>query len=151
MDAKTLVRRWESARTATRRLAEAVPPGKEDFRPAEGTMSVAEMLLHLVSCEKTAIAALTTTPGVWEWNTGVDVEHYPEIGGIVEVMDRQTEAARSYLSGLTEADLAGTVKAPWGEFSVDDFWYEWILHEVHHRGSIITALRMMGIAPPNLY
>ncbi|MDP2873534.1 MAG: DinB family protein [Bacillota bacterium] len=152
MDVKRMIRRWESSRAAMRKLAHAVPQGKEGFRPAEGSMSVGEMILHVLSGEKTAVDAFTVTPGVWEWQTGLDIEHYPTIGSIIEAMDRQTGATRAHFLTLSDADLAQTVKLPWGaEWTLDDLWYEWTVHEIHHRGSIITALRMIGTAPPNLY
>lgn len=135
-----------------RKLAEAIPEGREGFRPAEGTMSVGEVILHVISGEKTAVDAFTVTPGVWQWETGLDIGHYPSTGAIIEAMDRQTEATRRYFCTLTGVDLEKAVKTPWGsELILGDLWYEWTVHEIHHRGSVITALRMMGIAPPDLY
>jgi uncharacterized damage-inducible protein DinB len=135
-----------------RKLAEAVPAGQESFRPAEGTMSIGEAFLHVISGEKTAVDAFTATPGVWQWDTGLDIGHFPTMEKVIGAMDRQTEATRQYLSTLTDADLGTVIKMPWGaEMSIDDIWHEWTVHEIHHRGSIITALRILGVTPPNLY
>ena len=152
MEVTTLVRRWEDVRAATRKLAEAIPPGKESFRPAEGAMPLGEHILHVVSGEKTVVDAHTTTPGVWEWKLGVDIEHYPTVRDILQVLDEQTERTRDYFSSLCDADLTTKVKLPWGdEWTLDELWHVWLIHEAHHRGNVITTLRVAGVEPPAIY
>lgn len=151
MDSKILLHRWEQSRAAFRKLAEAIPAGKEGFRPTPETMSLVELVLHVASAEKTAVDALTVTPGQWHWDTGLDAKHYPTIDKALAALDHQTEETRRYLAGLTDDDLASKVKAPWAETTVEDLFYEWIIHEVHHRGNLITTLRLAGIKPPSVY
>lgn len=151
MNTKVLLERWEASRGALRKVAEGIPPGKESFRPAPETMTLGELVLHVASAEKTLVDALTVTPGKWEWKTGIDLEHYPKVKDILGVVDRQTEVTRKYLEGLKDADLAARVKTPWSEPTLDDLWHEWIFHEVHHRGNLVTGLRVAGVAPPNIW
>jgi uncharacterized damage-inducible protein DinB len=152
MDIGSLIRRWEDIRATTRKLAEAIPPGREGYRPVEGVMPLGEHFLHVVSSEKTAVDAFTDTPGQWEWKTGVDLEHYPTGADILRALDEQSEKTRAYFSGLKDADLVQKVKLPWGdEWTLDEMWYVWLFHEVHHRGSVITTMRVAGITPPRVY
>lgn len=151
MDSKTLLHRWEQSRAAFRKLAEGIPPGKEGFRPTPETMSLVELVLHVASAEKTAVDALTVTPGQWNWETDLDPKNYPTIDKALAALDRQTEATRRYLAGLADDDLATAVKAPWAEVTVEGLFYDWIIHEVHHRGNLITVLRSAGIKPPSVY
>ncbi|RJQ08138.1 MAG: DinB family protein [Bacillota bacterium] len=152
MDVRTLLGLWEGTRASTRKLAEAIPAGKEGFRPAEGAMPMAAHVLHIASADKTAIDAFTVTPGQWEWNTGIDLEHYPTVKDVVAILDQQTEATRKYLTGLKDVDLARKIKLPWGDqWTLEQFWAEWLIHEAHHRGSLITSLRVAGVEPPKVY
>jgi uncharacterized damage-inducible protein DinB len=152
MKDQDLRRRWERSREALRAIAAGIPPGQEDFRPAPGTMSLGEHALHAASAERTARQALTTTPGQWEWQIGIDLKHYPEIDSILAVLDAETELTRAYMGNLGPPDLARLVKTPWGaEITIEDLWYEWILHEVHHRGNLVTSLRVLGVTPPSIW
>ncbi len=151
-EAKDLLRRWEETRKATRALAAGIPAGKESHRPAPEVMPLGAMVLHVASAEKTGRDAQTVTPGTWEWKTGIDLEHYPKIADILAVLDRETETTRKFLAGLSDKDLAAKLKLPWGsESTVEDFWLDWILHEVHHRGGLIVGLRVAGVTPPNIW
>ncbi len=152
MSQKDVLRRWEESRQGLRKLAEGIPEGKEGFRPAPETMSLGELVLHCVSAEKTAVDALTGAAPKWEWNQGLDLAHYPTKKDILGALDRQTAATKRYLEGLSDADLAKKVKLPWGaEMTLDDFWHEWMFHEVHHRGNLVTGLRVAGVTPPNIW
>lgn len=150
-EAKVLIRRWETSRKALRAIAAGIPAGKEGSRPAPEVMPLGEQVLHVISAEKAARDALTVTPGKWEWNTGIDLEHYPTMKDILGVLDRETEATGRYLGGLSDEDLAAPLKLPWGETTVGGLWMSWIFHEVHHRGGLAVSLRVAGVVPPNIW
>jgi len=150
-EVKDLVRRWEKSRKATRTIAAAIPAGKEDFRPAPETVTLGQQVLHVASGEKMVRDALTVTRGKWEWNTGIDLEHYSKTTDILAVLDRETEATRGYLTGLADTDLATLIKWPWGESTLGDLWYDGIFHEIHHRGCLVTGLRVAGVTAPKIW
>jgi len=143
---------WQDRRDTMRKLAGGLAEGNEQCRAAPGTMSVAEHILHALSAEKTAIDAITVTPGKWEWHTGIDAEHYPGLTGLRAAIDKQSAAAAEYFAGLSEDALAARVKLPWGpEPSVEVFWVQWFEHDAHHSGSAVSSLRACGIQPPNIW
>lgn len=151
MQVKTLVERWDDVSSSMRKLAVAIPPGKEGFRPAPGAMALAEQVLQCASAERTAIDAFTVTPGEWVWNKGYNLDNYPTIEAVLELYDRQREATRRYLEGLDEAKLAEVVRLPWGpEWTIEHLWWEWIVHQAHHRGSLVVGLRVAGVEPPDI-
>lgn len=143
---------WEGRRASLRKLAEGVPEGREDCRAAPGVMSIGDHILHVLSAEKTAIDALTTTPGVWEWRTGIDSSTYPKREDILAILDKQTARGREYFDKLTDVQLADKVKLPWGdEPTLEGFWVQWFTHDSHHAGSIVATMRAEGIEPPNIW
>ncbi len=152
MGAKQLLGHWEANRAKTRKIGAAIPAGREGFRPAPETMALGEQILHVASAERTAREALTGRSAKWEFNLGVDLAHYPTIEQILAVLDQETQATRRYLAGLTDQDLAAKVDLPWGEeMTLGDLWYEWVFHEIHHRGSLVTGLRVAGVTPPSVW
>lgn len=152
MEIKTLVERWDDVSSGMRTLAAAIPAGKEGFRPAPGAMALAEQVLQCASAERTVIDALTVTPGEWVWNKGYNLENYPTIDAVLAVYDRQREATRRFLESLDAAKLAQVVKTPWGaEWTLERLWWEWIVHQAHHRGSLVVGLRVAGVEPPNIW
>lgn len=152
MAGKTLLERWESCRADTRKVAAAIPEGREDFSPAPGAMSLGAHILHVISAERTALNALTATPGKWEWDTGIDLKHYPKIKDILGILDEESVGFRKYLAGLKPADLDKVAGMPWApKETVGDLWLDWIIHETHHRANVITSMRVAGITPPNIW
>ena len=143
---------WEDRRTVLRKLAEGLPDGREGYAPVPEAMSLAGHILHVVSAEKTAVDALTVTPGKWEWHTGIDPTHFPQREDILSAMDRQSAVTRAYLDGLTPEKLAAKVKLPWGsEPTVEVFWVQWLTHDAHHCGSVVAGMRAGGMVPPNIW
>jgi hypothetical protein len=103
---------WEQSREMTRKLAGAIPPGKEVFRAASGAMPAGLQVLHCISAERTAVAALTGPDGRWEWDQGLGLEHYPTVESILKALEEQTEATRRYFAGLSDEDLRREVRVP---------------------------------------
>ncbi len=114
-------------------------------------MSLGAQVLHVASADKTAVDALTVTPGKWEWRTGVDAEHYPAVQDILAVLDEQSAKTRAYLASLGDAGVTAKIKAPWAEMTTEQFFVDWMIHEAHHRGNLVTSLRVAGVTPPNIW
>ena len=143
---------WEERRAILRKLAESIPEGKESFAVAPGVMSLAGHILHVLSAEKTALDALTVTPGKWDFKTEINPENYPRREDVLRVLDEQTVRAREYFDALTEEKMAEMVKLPWNkEYTIEVLWLEWMVHDAHHCGSFLTTMRAAGLKPPNIW
>lgn len=152
MKPSDLQRLWQERRDSLRKIADGLNEAELGARASPGTMSVAEHILHVLSAEKTAIEAFTTTPGIWEWRTGIDAQSYPGKAGVVAAIEQQSAKAKQYFAGLTEDKLAERVRLPWGsEPTLEGFWVQWFLHEAHHCGSAVSALRACGTQPPEIW
>lgn len=150
--ATILMERWDTARQATLKVARAVPPGRESFRPDPAAMSLGEIVLHILSTERTVYDALSRPSGRWEWQKGFTPDRYPHIDGILEELAKQTALTRVYLLGLGDAELETHLDLPWGvRMTLDHLWYDFIVHEIYHRGNLVTTLRAAGVTPPNTW
>jgi len=143
---------WERRRATLRRLIEGIPEGHEAICAAPGAMPLVDHALHILSSEKTAVDALTVTPGQWQWETGIDSKHYPTQEAALRVLEEQTARTAEYFANLTPEKMVETIKLPWGEEpTVEAFWVGWLTHDAHHCGSMIATMRAGGIEPPGVW
>jgi uncharacterized damage-inducible protein DinB len=156
---KDLARSFRTVRANLIQIAEEIPEDKYDFRPAEGTRSVAETLAHLATSTGwaqdlhgarhnavnfdlfmaglqkagAAAAALTTKPA------------------ILEALRAEGEKLATFLEELPDEALAERVQYPEGMQPPDKSRFEMLLsmkeHEMHHRGQLMIVQRMLGITP----
>src|SRR5258707_987754 len=70
---------------------------------------------------------------------------------IVDLLKSEGDKAEAMLAGLSEALLAETVTYPPGMTPENKSRFEMVLgikeHEMHHRGQLMVAERMLGIKP----
>ena len=158
-DAKNLAQAFRTVRKNTIQIAEEIPEDKYDFRPAEGTRSVAETLKHI---------AISPT-----WAIKVHTERYSELNiamfgefmaaaaaaegklhtkaEILKALHDNGEQFAAFLEGLSDAVLAETVSFPPQTGQPPETRFEMLLspkeHEMHHRGQLMLMERMLGITP----
>src|ERR1022692_1764663 len=119
-DAKNLAQSFRTVRKNTIQVAEEIPEDKYDFRPAEGTRTVAETLKH--------IAVSTNWPlrVHGERLTEVKFEMFPEVmaqaaqaeaklitkSDILKALHDNGEVFATFVEGLSDEVLAETVSFP---------------------------------------
>jgi uncharacterized damage-inducible protein DinB len=136
---------------ATRRMLEALPDDRWDFRPAPGARTLGELVAHLYGDE------LATWKAFQEGALS-EAEHRAEAGPPVTSKSRAFElAARAQarrgqvLAYLKPEELARDVALFYGTFkgaAVAGFVYD---EHWHHRGQLSVYLRCLGLEPPFLY
>ncbi len=158
--AKELAASFRTVRNNTIKIAEEIPEDKYDFRPAEGTRSVAETLVHIA-----------VTPRIQEQiqfkehrNTLVGFDFFGLLNQlqaeakaprtkaqIVELLRTEGERFAKALEGVSEAFLGESVEYPEGMEPRMKSRFEMLIapkeHEMHHRGQLMTIERMLGITP----
>jgi len=127
-------------------LAEAMPPEKYTWRPAEGVRSVSEVYLHMAAGNfgLTAIAGAPASPGFkfqgYEKST-------TDKGQIIDQLNRSFEYAENGIANLSDADLLKPLK--FQQFtSVGDIVLHIVAHAHEHLGQSIAYARMNGVVPP---
>lgn len=158
-DAKNLGQAFRTVRKNTIQVAEEIPEDKYDFRPADGTRTVAETLRH--------IAVSTNWPlhAHGERLTELKFEMFHEAMArmaqaeaklvtkeeILKALHDNGDVFATFVEGLPDEVLAETVSFPAATGQPPKTRFEMLLsskeHEMHHRGQLMLVERMIGIVP----
>ena len=158
-DAKNLAQSFRTVRKNTIQIAEEIPEDKYDFRPADGTRSVAETLKHI------AVSTAWPIRMHGERHTELKVGMFGEVmagfaaaeaklhtkADILKALGENGEEYATFLEGLSDEVLAETVSFPPQMNQAPKTRWEGLLspkeHEMHHRGQLMLIERMLGITP----
>jgi uncharacterized damage-inducible protein DinB len=158
-NAKNLASSFRTVRKNTIQVAEEIPEDKYDFRPAEGTRSVAETLRHI------AVGTNWPMRCHGERMTEIKFEMFPAVmaaaaaaeakmqtkADILKALHENGEAFAAFMEGLSDDVLAETVSFPAAAGQAPKTRFEMLLsskeHEMHHRGQLMLVERMVGITP----
>lgn len=158
-DAKNLAQSFRTVRKNTIQIAEEIPEDKYDFRPADGSRSVAETLRHI------AVATNWPLRAHKERFTEFKPEMFREVmasiaqaeaalpakNDILKALHDNGEEFAAFVEGLSDDILAETVSFPPQANQPPKTRFEMLLspkeHEMHHRGQLMLVERMLGIVP----
>ena len=134
----------------TRRVIEAIPPDKGDYRPDEISKSAVDLAWHIVAAEHRFMDAvvtgrfdigntgrpetLTTTADVSRWYAGVFEDDLRRVGAL---------PAEQLTNPI---DFRGIITLPAVTFLMIG-----LKHSIHHRGQLSMYLRPMGAKVPSIY
>ena len=127
-------------------LAEATPPEKFSWRPAEGVRSVSEVFMHLVGANYLlpSFAGVKAPEGI---SPGME-KSVTEKAAVIAEMKKSFEHLLSPIASTKDADLDKPVKYFGRESTVRGLYLTVALHEHEHLGQSIAYARMNGIVPP---
>lgn len=155
-----LARTFRTVRQNTIEIAREIPEDRYGARPAEGMMTVAEMLAHLAAYPSWHIAAHRD-----ERLTVISLEDFPRLIGaanaygatlttkaaIVRALETDGETLAAWFDSLTDATLAETVGFPPPIQPATKTRFEMLMgikeHEMHHRAQLMVVQRQLGIVP----
>ncbi len=139
----------------TRRLFEALPDGRSDFKPYEKSMTLGRLAGHTTDLFR--LMALTLTMS--EFDMAVGWQPYTMIshGELLKRFEDNARDARNAFNQCTDQAF----RQPWiikrGTnilFSADRFTYyrnQGVNQIVHHRAQLGTYLRALGLPVPGMY
>ena len=128
------------------RCIDAIPADKLDARPVKDMRSPKELVVHMYSFMREGTESLLSRTLVSEETT--------ELAGIKTKQDlakfaeKSWKAADAAFAKLTDQQLTGTVKAPWGEMQAAAMIGTVQDEYLHHRGQLYAFLRQLGVEPP---
>lgn len=156
---KDLARSFRTVRENTIQIAEEIPEDKYDFRPAEGTRSVAETLAHLATSTGWALdlhgprhmaVTFELFMGALQKSAAVAATLTTK-AAILDALRAEGEKFATFLEECPDEALAERIQYPAGMQPPDKSRFEMLLsakeHEMHHRGQLMTIQRMLGVTP----
>jgi len=134
----------------TRRVIQAIPPEKADYRPDSVGRTALELAWHIVASEKRFLNAIAAG--------GFDFSPIPRPESITTPIGVATWFDETFAAGLQKIqalggeqlakvlDFRGMFQAPAAAFIQIS-----MNHTIHHRGQLTMYLRPMGAKVPSIY
>ena len=140
----------EREHATTRRVIEAIPPEKGDFRPDPFAKSAVELAWHIVAAEKRFLE------GIADGGFNFAPINRPEaVRNGIEIARWHGEMFQAVLPRLQKLSAEQLTKALdfRGRFQMPAamFFQMTLNHSVHHRGQLSTYLRPAGGKVPAIY
>lgn len=158
--AKELAESFRTVRKNTIAIANDIPEDKYSFRPAPGTRSVGETLIHiaighLFQQQAHGEAKLTTLVGfdfpAYQAKRAAQEKEPMTKEQIIAALTTSGESFAKFLEGVDDSVLAERVQMPAGAVPASKSRFEMLMsvkeHEMHHRGQLMTMERILGITP----
>lgn len=139
-------------------LAKAIPADKYDWKPADGTRTVREVLLHVASdnylLPLLAGPVATAAPAA----TGIDIKDFQSVSryekrpltrdAVIAELERSFVHLYSAMGKTTAPDMAKDVNLFGQKMVLQDMWILTTTHLHEHLGQGIAYARSVGIKPP---
>jgi len=140
----------EREHSTTRRVIEAIPPDKGEYRPDAASKSALELAWHIVAAEKRFLE------GILDGGFNFAPIHRPEAvrnsADIARWYEEMFQAVLPRLKNLSAEQLSRSLDFR-GMFQLPAvvFFQTTLNHSIHHRGQLSTYLRPMGGKVPAIY
>jgi len=158
--AKEMADSFRTVRKTTIQVAQDIPDDKYDFRAAESSMTVAEMLAHLASSthwaeqlhfvEKKAEVSYEDFGRYMAAGKAL-ADKLQTKTDILAALESRGQDFAGRLESMTDAELGEHVSFPPPIQPPSKTRFEMLLsvkeHEMHHRGQLMMMERMLGIVP----
>jgi uncharacterized damage-inducible protein DinB len=140
----------EREHSVTRKIIEAIPADKSDYRPDPVSKSALELAWHIAASEKRFLEAIAGG----EFNFA-PIPRPDSVRTPADIARWHAEMFRSVFARLQKLtpeqlckvlDFRGVV-----QFPAVVFFQTALSHSIHHRGQLSTYLRPMGAKVPSIY
>jgi uncharacterized damage-inducible protein DinB len=128
-------------------LANAVPPDKYTWRPAEGVRSIGEVFLHITAANHN-IPALMGAPKMPEYMAKDFDKSITDKAKIIEELNKSFDYVHAAIEKMTNADFAKPEKSLGADANDGDVVYIIVTHAHEHLGQSIAYARINGVVPP---
>jgi uncharacterized damage-inducible protein DinB len=139
-----------SEHQTTKRVIEAIPLDKGDYRPDAVSKSALELAWHIVAAEKRFLGGIPA--GAFDFTPIHRPDSITNSAGIAAWFDETFAANLQKLDGISGETLAKMVDFR-GMFQLPAVGFVQLAlnHSIHHRGQLSMYLRPMGAKVPAIY
>lgn len=143
---------YENEHTRTRKVLEAFPAERADFKPHERSNSALKLLQTFVIEQNLLLRALRNEKVLGSGGFGAVPQTWNEA---LEALVKQHAEVMERLGELKDGDLQDvtfiTGPKQTGEFAAQEFLWFLLFDQIHHRGQLSVYLRMAGGKVPAIY
>ncbi|HWZ43285.1 MAG TPA: DinB family protein [Candidatus Saccharimonadales bacterium] len=134
----------------TKRVIEAIPLDKGDFRPDPVAKTALELAWHIVAAEHRFLNGIFA--GAFDFTAINRPDSVNNSAAIAKWFDDSFTTSIAKIEGLSGADLVKTIDFR-GLFQLPAVSYLGLTanHTIHHRGQLSMYLRPMGAKVPSIY
>lgn len=144
-----------SIRGRTEEVLQKVPEDKLNWRPTPGILSLGQLIRHIGQAD---MAWTKVLGGVWNLGQFLDVRRNMdllEVTGDVESLTDELEALEithqellKWIAAQSDDDLEKTYEGSGMTLTAREIILVLCEHESHHRGQIVTYLRLLEVEKP---
>lgn len=140
----------------TRRTLERIPEKDPQWKPAEKSMPIGRLALHVARLPMFCTTILTT-PELDMTKQKFPALVFESTAHLLTELDKTAAEARAALAGMTDEELQKNWKLSFGEKVIADgprmtlYRTMFLNHLVHHRAQLGVYLRLLGEKVPGLY
>jgi len=134
----------------TKRVIQAVPPDKGDYRPDPVSKTALELAWHIVAAEHRFLSGICD--GIFDFTPINRPDSVKNSAGIAEWFDASFARNLARLEKLSGDQLAKSIDFR-GMFQLPAVGFLQVTqnHTIHHRGQLSVYLRPMGARVPSIY
>lgn len=129
------------------RLADAIPPGKYNWRPTEGVRTIGEVYMHIVTANYGFARMLGTAPP-----PGLDMKALMAFSNdktkVLQALKDSFAHFRNAILVVRDSELDKEIKTPRGQMTVRGAFFLFAGHFGEHLGQSIAYARSVGTVPP---
>jgi uncharacterized damage-inducible protein DinB len=158
--AREIAASFRTVRNNTLKIAEEIPEEKYSFRPAEGSRTIAQTLIHISNAHKFALEIhrdnLRSTMEGFNFMafSGPIAASEQEPMNKAQIIARLTAAGEEFeawVKTLSEDFVGQLISMPPGGTPASRTRFDTLIavkeHEMHHRGQLMVMERLVGITP----
>jgi uncharacterized damage-inducible protein DinB len=152
---ETLLAQIERESAGSRKALEAVPEGKNDWRPHPKSMPLGSLAALVASMP--SWVSMIVEKNELDLSTGEGAQKpVNSTRELLQIHDKAMQAARKSMSNATEDQLMKSWRLLWGQKVLDDrprhlVVADTISHLAHHRGQLTVYLRLNDRPVPAIY
>jgi len=127
-------------------LAEATPPEKFAWRPANGVRSTSEVYMHIVRANFLMLEAIGSKMPA-DLKSGME-KTVTSKADVIAWLKRSLEAVKRAHASETPGDMQRKTRFFHTDTTVDGIFLRIIVHNNEHMGQLVAYARMTGVVPP---